>query len=108
MKSILSDLGLLFAEATPEVKAAAFKVKLTLEVSFAFACEVALPVNDNVNTVELVRVTTKVKPEGTPVTEYAVPLTNGPATKVSLATVMVFVAVIAPRLVAPSANEAPL
>ena len=52
--------------------------------------------------------TTSVSPDGTPVTEYSVPLTNEPATKVSLATVTVFVVVIAPRLVVPSANEVAL
>ena len=35
--------------ANPEENATALSVKLTLEMSFAFAWDVALPVRDNVN-----------------------------------------------------------
>jgi hypothetical protein len=66
---ILSDWGLLLADAVPDVNAAALSVSDMLLVLFAAACAAALPVNDKVKTVPLVRVTTNVRPDGTPVTE---------------------------------------
>ena len=62
----------MLVDAVVEVNAAAFNVKLMEEVSLAFACDAALPVNDSVRRVLLVRVTTNVRPDGTPVTEYSV------------------------------------
>ena len=63
---------MLLVDVAVEVNAAAFNVKLMAEVSLAFACDAALPVKDSVRTVVLVGVTTSVRPDGTPVTEYSV------------------------------------
>ena len=100
---------LLLASAKPDVNATALSVRLTADVLLAEACAAALPVNDNVKTLELVRVTTRVNPAGTPVTEYSVPLVYVvPLTNESLATVTVRVAVMLPLFAAASANDVPL
>jgi hypothetical protein len=90
---------------TPRVNAAALSVKLTV-ASFAFACDVAFPVKDNVNCVEESRVSTNVNPEGTPVTAYCVPAVSVD-TKVSLDNVTVRVCVMEPLLAAASGNVVP-
>ena len=108
LKSILSDCGLLLADAVVDVKAAAFSVKLTLDVSLALACDEALPVNDIVNCVDESRVTTNVRPVGTPVTVYSSVLLYVPDVNVSFARVMVLVAIMLPSFVAASTNEVPL
>jgi hypothetical protein len=106
---ILNVLGLLLVDAVPDANAAALSVSEMLLVLLAAACAAALPVNESVKTVALVRVTTNVRPDGIPVTEYSVPLVYVvPLTKESLATVTVCVAVILPLLAAASANDVPL
>ncbi len=62
--------------------------------------------NDRVNTVDEVRVTTSVRPVGTPVNVYCVPLFRV-ATYVSLASVIVRVWVMEPLLAVASGNDVP-
>ena len=110
LKSMESVFGLLLEVAVPEVNAAALNVREMFETSLAFAWAAALPVNDKVNTVALVLVTTSVKPLGTFVTVYsvfAVKTPPVPAVHVSPEMVTVLVSVMEPSLAVASVKVVP-